>query len=185
MRYFPWASALMVGLVAGVLLARLPHITIQKTIDLDGMISLFVGLVLFFGLNLLYQQKSTVRQGEKDILMKLAKDGLAASAMLDSTFCRHYKENPLTQAAIEEIFAGLQRYNNEIHTLEAALAQSQMKSKLDLTQIQRNREEYRAVLTDSPFTVSYDSGTYRKQQAHQRAVREGFVSFMLQMNRVL
>jgi len=57
--------------------------------------------------------------------------------MLDSTFCQHYKENPLTQAAIEEILAGLQRYNNVIHTLEAALAQCQRKSKLDMTQIQR------------------------------------------------
>jgi len=69
------ASALLVGLVAGVLLAQIPYITIEKKIDLDGMVSLFIGLVLFFGLNLLYQQQSTVRQGEKDILMKLAQDG--------------------------------------------------------------------------------------------------------------
>ena len=103
--------------------------------------------------------------------------------MLDSTFWRHHKENPLTQAAIEEILAGLQRYNNAIHTLEVALAQCRMKSKPDLEEIQRHREEYRAVLTDSPFTISYDATACRRQQAHQTAVREGFVSLMIQMNR--
>lgn len=184
MRHVPWASALMLGLVAGVLLAQIPQITIQKTIDLDGLVSLFVGLILFFGLNLFYQQQSTVLHGEKDILMKLAQDGLAASEMLDSTFCRHYKEDPLTESAIEEILGGLQRYNNAIHTLDVALGQSRIKPKVDVGQIKAHREEYRAVLTDSPFTVSYDSGAYRRQQAHQRAVREGFVVFMLQMNRV-
>jgi len=185
MKHIPWATALLIGLVAGVLLAQVRFIEIQKTIDLDGLVSLFVGLVLFFGLNLVYQQQSTVRQGQKAILMKLAEDGLSASEALDATFGRHYKQNPLSNVAIEEILAGLQRYNNVIHTLETALAQSGLTSKLNLIEVKRHREEYRAVLTDSPFNVAYDLGAYRRQQAHQLLVREGLVNFMLQMNRVL
>lgn len=152
--------------------------------DLDGLISLLVGLILFFGLNLMYQQQSTVRQGEKGILMKLAQDALSASEGLDGIFCRHYREAPLPQASVEEILGGLQRYNNAIHSIDAALEESALKSKLDLKAVNQHREDYRAVLTDSPFPGAYDPGAYRQQQRHQLAVREGFVKFMLKLNRL-
>jgi hypothetical protein len=171
-------------MVAGIMVAQLPGISVQRTIDLDGLASLFVGLILFLGLNLLYQQQSAVARGEKEILIKLAQEAIAASERLDSAFSRCHKEDPLLQCSVEEILASLQRYNNSVHTLASAMKKCKRGSKISLAAIQDNREEYRAVLTETPFPVKYDSGSQRQQQRQQLAVREAFVDLILELNRL-
>jgi hypothetical protein len=184
MKYVPLAVTLLLGVVAGVLLGQLPCLTVQKTIDLDGLSSIFIGLTLFLGVNLVYQQQSMAKRGERDIMIKLCQDVLLASERLDSIFCRCYKEDPLSAQSIEEILGGIQRYNNAIHSLEVALKESQFKSKIDLKPIKDQREEYRSVLTESPFPIRYDSGTFRQQQRHQLAVREGCIRLSLAVNKL-
>jgi hypothetical protein len=185
MRHVPWASALLLGLVAGVLLGRLPGLTIQNTIDLDGLVSLFIGLVLFFGLNLLYQRQFAVQRSEKDILIKLAQDALAAAEALDATFERCHREDPLMPGSIRDVTAGLQRYNNAVHALEKALHDCKIgEKKISLVNIHEHREEYRVVLTDAPFPVRYDPGAHRQQQRHHLEVREEFIALILRLNRL-
>jgi hypothetical protein len=185
MKHIPWASALLLGLVAGVLIGRLPGITIQNTIDLDGLISLFIGLVLFFGLNLLYQRQFTVQRAEKDILIKLASDALSAAESLDAAFERCHAQDPLLQGSVFDITAGLQRYNNAVHTLDAALRDCKIgENKVSLNTIHEHREQYRAVLTDAPFPTRYEPSARREQQRHQLAVREAFIALILRLNRL-
>ena len=185
MKHIPWASALLLGLVAGALLGRLPGIKIQNTIDLDGLISLFIGLVLFFGLNLLHQRQFAVQRAEKDILIKLANDALSAAEGLDATFERCNGQDPLPQSSVFDITAGLQRYNNAVHTLDVALRDCKIgEKKISLSTIHEHREEYRAVLTDAPFPGRYEPGARREQQRHQLAVREAFIALILRLNRL-
>ncbi len=184
MRHLQWLTAFVLGVAIGVLVAQ-PPLSIQRTIDLDGLASLIVGLALFLGLNLLYQQRSAVASGEKAILIKLANDALAASERLDRTFGRVHKENPISQGSQEEIYSVLQRYNNAVHTLERSVERCHLqKSKIDLAAILENREEYRVVLTETPFPVKYDPESCRKQQGHQLAVAEAFVDLILSLNRL-
>jgi hypothetical protein len=184
MKHLQWVTALVLGIAVGALVAQ-PPVSVQRTIDLDGVASLIVGLALFLGLNLLYQQRSAVASGEKAILIKLANDALDASQGLDTTFGRVHKENPISQGSQEDIYSGLQRYNNAVHTLERSVERCKLaKSKLDLAAILRNREEYRAVLTETPFPIKYDPESYRRQQGHQLAVSEAFVDFILALNRL-
>lgn len=182
MKHVPLVVTLLLGLVAGVLLGQLPYLTVQRTIDLDGLSSIFIGLTLFLGVNLVYQQQSAVKRGERDIMSKLCQDVLLASERLDAVFCRCYKEDPLSPQSTEEILGGIQRYNNAIHTLEVALKESRFSKQIDLKLIQDQREEYRSVLTESPFPIRYDPGAFRLQQRHQLAVREGCIRLSLKVN---
>src|SRR5579883_3387676 len=95
MRHIPFVVAGLVGLVAGVFVARIPGIKVQPTIDLDGLVALLIGLILFLGINLLYQSQSAVSHGEKEIIVKLAQDALLAAERIDATFTRWHRQDPL------------------------------------------------------------------------------------------
>ena len=117
--------------------------------------------------------------------IKLANDALSSAEKLDYVSDKCHGEDPLTEASVAEILAGIQHYNNSIHTLERALKKcGRRASKISLSVIQSLREEYRVVLTESPFPKRYDPGATREQQRHQLAVREAFVDVILDLNRL-
>jgi hypothetical protein len=185
MKHILWVSALVLGIVAGLLLAQLPGISVQKSIDLDGLATLFVGLLLFFGFNVIYQKQFAASRAEKEILIKLATDALSSAEDLDHIFCKCHHKDPLPESSVEEILGGVQRFNNSIHTLERGLKKCGVsESKVGMPSMQNLREEYRVVLTESPFPKRYDPGAIRLQQRHQLAVREAFVDLILDLNRL-
>jgi len=183
--YFSWLPSLFIGVIIGVFVRSFSSIHLIPELRFDSLASLLISVVLFFGMNILYTKYSNVARTEKDLIINLIRDGLTAAEGLDRDFQGCHREDPLTQDAVTRIQAGLQRFNNAVHSIERALESCGIdKKKAGFESTQREREQYRQTLTDTPFPIRYEMGILREQQGHNKRICDALRDMIFQLNRL-
>jgi hypothetical protein len=185
MNWISWSCSLLVGVVLGLIAGRLPCVSFTDNIDLDSLAGLLVSLVVFLGLNLMYQTQFSTKRTEKDLVISLVKDAIEAADGVDRQFRLWYRENPLSDRARNEITSSIQRYTNALHSVRMAFKECKFdQDKLGFSEAEELRSDYREMLTDTPFPERYEDSILRAQQGHHKKVRDSLHKIVLKLNRI-
>lgn len=185
MKWTVWIPALLLGLVSGFMLGALRVVRVKPEFSFDGLATLGIGLLLFLGVQLVYTRISDDRRAERDLLISLAKDVVAAVDEVDG-ICEQL--NPLEQfqdGHVATLNSALQKYSNSLRMLDAAVKGCKLEGPGDLlARCSEDRYRYKDFLTDSPYPNRFAAGSRRQQQALHSQLKENLTTLIFKINRI-
>lgn len=172
----------LVGLGSGLLLGRWEAFDVEPSITLGQLVQTFVLLVIFLLANHFYAKAHDVRKKKVEILVDMVGEILKQAQRANSIFRECAQGGAVSRRSRLSLNQALKDYSNAVNELGQVLEHSgQNAAGPGFEELQRNRAEYKDVVTESPYPVSLPAERIRQESMLYSKLKSNLRKFQMDL----